>query len=68
MPDDSLIPGKKAQEIPLNGSVVSTVDVSPPPATIARTPVRCLSTFEGGRGIVGPRFPPATRADYKQSR
>ena len=29
MPDDSLIPGKKAQEIPLNGSVVSTVDVSP---------------------------------------
>ena len=30
MPDDSLIPGKKAQEIPLNGSVVSTVDVSPP--------------------------------------
>ena len=29
MPDDSLIPGKKAQEIPLNGSVVSSVKVSP---------------------------------------
>ena len=38
MPDDSLIPGKKAQEIPLNGSVVSTVDVSPPVPTISRTP------------------------------
>ena len=24
MPDDSLIPGKKVQEIPLNGSVVSS--------------------------------------------
>ena len=30
MPDDSLIPGKKAQEIPLNGSVVSSVKASPP--------------------------------------
>ena len=37
MPDDSLIPGKKAQEIPLNGSVVSTVDVSPPDLTKSRT-------------------------------
>ena len=37
MPDDSLIPGKKAQEIPLNGSVVSTVDVSPPDWTKSRT-------------------------------
>ena len=37
MPDDSLIPGKKAQEIPLNGSVVSTVDVSPPNWTKSRT-------------------------------
>ena len=36
MPDDSLIPGKKAQEIPLNGSVVSTVDVSPPDLTKSR--------------------------------
>ena len=30
MPDDSLIPGKKVQEIPLNGSVVSSVNGSPP--------------------------------------
>ena len=37
MPDDSLIPGKKAQEIPLNGSVVSTVDVSPPTHTVDTT-------------------------------
>ena len=37
MPDDSLIPGEKAQEIPLNGSVVSTVDVSPPNWTKSRT-------------------------------
>ena len=29
MPDDSLIPGKKVQEIPLNGSVVSSVNGSP---------------------------------------
>ena len=40
MPDDSLIPGKKAQEIPLNGSVVSTVDVSPPNWTKSRTFIR----------------------------
>ena len=37
MPDDSLIPGKKAQEIPLNGSVVSSVKVSPPTCTVDRT-------------------------------
>ena len=37
MPDDSLIPGKKAQEIPLNGSVVSSVKVSPPDLTKSRT-------------------------------
>ncbi|MDE2941592.1 MAG: hypothetical protein OXP10_04535, partial [Chloroflexota bacterium] len=30
MPDDSLIPGKKVQQIPLNGSVVSSVNGSPP--------------------------------------
>ena len=30
MPDDSLIPGEKAQEIPLNGLVVSSVKASPP--------------------------------------
>ena len=30
LPDDSFIPEGKAQEIPMNGSVVSTVDVSPP--------------------------------------
>ena len=33
MPDDSLIPGKKVQEIPLNGSVVSSVNGSPPEKT-----------------------------------
>ena len=37
MPDDSLIPGEKAQEIPLNGSVVSTVDVRPPRFTVDTT-------------------------------
>ena len=37
MPDDSLIPGKKAQEIPLNGSVVSSVKASPPDLTKSRT-------------------------------
>ena len=37
MPDDSLIPGEKVQEIPLNGSVVSPVDVSPPNWTKSRT-------------------------------
>ena len=37
MPDDSLIPGKKVQEIPLNGSVVSTVNGSPPDLTKSRT-------------------------------
>ena len=38
LPDDSLIPGKKVQEIPLNGSVVSSVNGSPPPGTDLRTP------------------------------
>ena len=37
MPDDSLIPGKKVQEIPLNGSVVSSVNGSPPNWTRSRT-------------------------------
>ncbi len=37
MPDDSLIPGKKVQEIPLNGSVVSSVNGSPPNWTKSRT-------------------------------
>ena len=37
MPDDSLIPGKKVQEIPLNGSVVSSVNGSPPDLTKSRT-------------------------------
>ena len=37
MPDDSLIPGKKVQEIPLNGSVVSSVNGSPPRLTKSRT-------------------------------
>ena len=40
LPDDSLIPGKKAQEIPLNGSVVSSVKVSPPDLTKSRTFIR----------------------------
>ena len=42
MPDDSLIPGKKAQEIPLNGSVVSSVKVSPPIRTF---PHQSVETF-----------------------
>ena len=37
MPDDSLIPGKKVQEIPLNGSVVSSVKASPPDLIKSRT-------------------------------
>ena len=37
MPDDSLIPGKKVQEIPLNGSVVSSVNGSPPNLMVDRT-------------------------------
>ena len=37
MPDDSLIPGKKVQEIPLNGSVVSSVNGSPPDLTKPKT-------------------------------
>ena len=44
MPDDSLIPGKKVQEIPLNGSVVSSVNGSPPDCTVLRTrPLRAIS-------------------------
>ena len=39
MPDDSLIPGKKVQEIPLNGSVVSSVTGSPPATTPPLHPV-----------------------------
>ena len=48
MPDDSLIPGKKVQEIPLNGSVVSSVNGSPPCKlrTISWFPVR-LTTRPG---------------------
>ena len=42
MPDDSLIPGKKAQEIPLNGSVVSSVKASPP---IVAIPHQKVETF-----------------------
>ena len=37
MPDDSLIPGKKVQQIPLNGSVVSSVNGSPPDLIKSRT-------------------------------
>ena len=37
MPDDSLIPAKKVEQIPLNGSAVSTVAVSPPDLTKSRT-------------------------------
>ena len=37
VPDDSLIPAKKAQGIPLNGSAVSTVKASPPDLTKSRT-------------------------------
>ena len=37
MPDDSLIPGKKVQEIPLNGSVVSSVNGSPLDGTRTNT-------------------------------
>ena len=37
MPDDSLIPGKKVQQIPLNGSVVSSVNGSPLYLTELRT-------------------------------
>ncbi len=40
MPDDSLIPGEKAQEILLNGSVVSSVKASPPTCTDATQPER----------------------------
>ena len=62
MPDDSLIPGKKAQEIPLNGSVVSSVKVSPPNLTVDRTgPWRAISSaslpgmgLSSGIGIVIP--------------
>ena len=39
MPDDSLIPGKKVQEIPLNGSVVSSVKASPPCSPIPARPL-----------------------------
>ena len=52
MPDDSLIPGKKVQEIPLNGSVVSSVKASPPIFTVDRT--------EPSRGI-SAAFPPGMR-------
>ena len=37
MPDDSLIPAKQAEAVALNGSVVSTVAVSPPNLTVDRT-------------------------------
>ena len=40
MPDDSLIPGEKAQEILLNGSVVSSVKASPPTCIDATQPER----------------------------
>ena len=43
MPDNSLIPGKKVQEIPLNGSVVSTVNGSPPKCTVEQNRLRALA-------------------------
>ena len=46
MPDDSLIPGKKVQEIPLNGSVVSSVNGSPPDLTKSRTFMLRFSLFQ----------------------
>ena len=42
MPDDSLIPGKKVQQIPLNGSVVSSVNGSPPDLIKSRTFSLCF--------------------------
>ena len=56
MPDDSFIPGKKAQEIPLNGSVVSTVDVSPPDLTKSRTFIRRTQQTRKPEVRVGGRF------------
>ena len=38
MPDDSLIPGKKAEEMALNGSVLSTVHIGGEAGTRTRTP------------------------------
>ena len=37
MPDDSQIPGRNAEEMALNGSVLSTVKISPPFLTVDRT-------------------------------
>ena len=75
MPDDSLIPGKKAQEIPLNGSVVSTVDVSPPKRTrtkgvscvrFACLPRGSTSNTLGTKPPFDPRTPPYPRIHWIQ--
>ena len=58
MPDDSLIPGKKVQEIPLNGSVVSSVNGSPPDLTKSRTFIRQTQSTRKAQVLVGGRFGP----------
>ncbi len=37
MPDDSPIPGRDAEEMALNGSVLSTVKLGPPNLTVDST-------------------------------
>ena len=54
MPDDSLIPGKKVQEIPLNGSVVSSVNGSPPPLTVDTIFEMSLGSLSAHRGLAIP--------------
>ena len=50
------VDGEKAQEIPLNGSVVSTVDVSPPKCTVDSTGLRRATSSEFFPGAKVGRF------------
>ena len=57
MPDDSRIPGRNAEEMPLDGSVLSTVKIGGPILTVDRTIFEmwlgdCKSTEALNPGIV----------------
>ena len=76
LPDDSLIPGKKVQEIPLNGSVVSSVNGSPPdltgpifPQWTAGNHRRLRSVRRFGRALPLQRVrPPRRRRETRSAR
>ena len=52
MPDDSRIPGRNAEEMPLDGSVLSTVKIGGPDLTKSRTEADSEVTPSFGMGMV----------------